>query len=84
MYPILSLNISRNMAFMVHLSHLYLFSFAKQVVITFTFCFDGKYQEETTGVYNGWHHANKSDTAHDKQQSISQSCLYFCLCYIYV
>ena len=84
MYPILSLYISRNMVFIVHLSHLYLLSFAKQVVATFTFCFDGKYQQATTGEYNGWHHANRSDTAHDKQQSITQSCLCFCLCYIYV
>ena len=59
------------MAFMVHLSHLYLLSFAKQVVITFTFCFDGKYQQATTGVCNGSHHANRSDTAHDKQQPIT-------------
>jgi hypothetical protein len=58
------------MAFMEHLSHLYLLSFAKQVVITFTFCFDGKYQEETTGVYNGSHHANRSDTAHGKHHSV--------------
>ena len=70
------------MAFMVHLSHLYLLSFAKQVVITFTFCFDGKYQQEKTCVYKGSHHANRSDTAHDKQQSITQSCLCFSLCYI--
>ena len=82
MYPILSLYISQNMAFMVHLSNLYLLSFAKQVVITFTFCFDGKYQQETTGVYNGSHHANRSDIADDKQQSITQSCLCFSLCYI--
>ena len=53
MYPILSLYISRNMVFIVHLSHLYLLSFAKQVVATFTLCFDGKYQQATTGEYNG-------------------------------
>ena len=41
------------MAFMVHLSHLCLLTFAKKVVATFTFCFDGKYQQATTGVYNG-------------------------------
>ena len=70
------------MAFMVHLSHLYMLSFANQVVITFTFCFDGKYQQETTCVYNGSHHANRSDTAHDKQQLITQSCLCFSLWYI--
>ena len=63
------------MAFMVHLSHLYLLSFAKQVVITLTFCFDGKYQQATPGVYNGSHHANRSNTVHGKQQSITQSCL---------
>ena len=63
------------MAFMVHLSHFYLLFFAKQVVTTFNFSFDGKYQQETTGVYNGSRHANRSDTAHDKQQSITQSCL---------
>ena len=72
------------MAIMVHLSHFYLLFFAKQVVTTFTFSFDGKYQQETTGVYNGSHHANRSDTAHDKQQSITQSCLCFCVCYVYV
>ena len=41
------------MAFMVHLSHFYLLFFAKQVVTTFNCSFDGKYQQETTGVYNG-------------------------------
>jgi hypothetical protein len=38
------------MVFMVHLSHLYLLTFGKQVLATFTFCFDGKYQQATTGV----------------------------------
>jgi hypothetical protein len=41
-----------------------------------------KYQQETTGVYNGSHNAKRSDTANDKQQSITQSCLCFCLFYL--
>jgi hypothetical protein len=69
----------RNMAFLVHLSHVYMLPFVKLVVITFTFCFNGKYQKAITGVCNGSHHANRSDTAHDKQQSITQLCLFFVL-----
>ena len=37
------------MSCMVHLSHLYMLSFTKQVVITFIFCFDVKYQQAPLG-----------------------------------